>query len=660
MGAFFTSIQVFAGEAGAETRAALLAAIRRQLKRQWVECAAEEAERSLAVGPPGRWVGVYDEDTEDQDPRKIRRLAERLSAAVDGYAAGILVHDSDILWLVLCHRGRKIDEYDSNPEYLGKRPPARRRKALAGQPELWARLLVAGASPVRLREVWERRPRFAEETVAAMAPLLGWDEDLTAVGWESLRELEGTDFTHLHFAPRGGAAARKATGDPSFQVVSSVPDNETGFDEPLWLGFAVWNQGGATRGLTVEASGAFFEGGLARLDLVEVRPATGAIELGGAWVERPDGTRRFEATFPDVVIGAGGGRPGPDGRHRGMFLVGLRGQPLRAGRGDVHVSVRPVAAADGAGECRIDVAVVPPARRPLRCADVPASERLLRDLAREDVLVGLGVLDPAWRAEPDLLAGGLRGWEEDVLRGAGSIAVMLLDRPGAPGGARQVASAALASDAAWSSALAQLSELGGLSVISLDLPGSPADALTWRRAGETGCTLAHGWPGWERPDNLATVAFWAEVRSLGPDGLTRAQQRVRGTFDTLLERGLLVQAFLTRTGSGPGPHALHNLYEHVCGILGAFVFRPEWCSRWLRGIGDVVWLGPALAARVDPAQLEAAALVRRLGGGLGIERRPGASLDELERALAPLLPGRADATPFAASEGAPPSTRPSR
>jgi hypothetical protein len=75
-------------------------------------------------------------------------------------------------------------------------------------------------------------------------------------------------------------------------------------------------------------------------------------------------------------------------------------------------------------------------------------------------------------------------------------------------------------------------------------------------------------------------------------------------------------------------------------VSGQCTTTEAWCSKHLRGVGDHIWLGKELIARLGNLDsLRAAAAAEPLGEGLRVIRRPEATLDYLERALEPLLAG---------------------
>jgi hypothetical protein len=55
-----------------------------------------------------------------------------------------------------------------------------------------------------------------------------------------------------------------------------------------------------------------------------------------------------------------------------------------------------------------------------------------------------------------------------------------------------------------------------------------------------------------------------------------------------------------------------------------------------------MWLGPDLLGRLERQRLDEVAVVTEHGHGVRLQVRPESSLDELESALAPVLPGASD------------------
>lgn len=67
---------------------------------------------------PSRFVVLYDQVTEDQNPTVIEKLSSELSEQLACIAFSILVHDSDVFAYWLYQQGQLLDEYNSIPAYF--------------------------------------------------------------------------------------------------------------------------------------------------------------------------------------------------------------------------------------------------------------------------------------------------------------------------------------------------------------------------------------------------------------------------------------------------------------------------------------------------------------------------------------------------------------
>src|SRR5687768_3656395 len=89
--------------------------------------AVKQMRRSAYVSPTQRRVTVvYDAKCETQDTKILCDVSLALSRALRCVAWGVLNHDDDVLWYVLCSRGAYADSYNSAPDYFddGNEAPA--------------------------------------------------------------------------------------------------------------------------------------------------------------------------------------------------------------------------------------------------------------------------------------------------------------------------------------------------------------------------------------------------------------------------------------------------------------------------------------------------------------------------------------------------------
>ena len=126
------------------------------------------------------------------------------------------------------------------------------------------------------------------------------------------------------------------------------------------------------------------------------------------------------------------------------------------------------------------------------------------------------------------------------------------------------------------------------------------------------------------------------------------KNRIARSLDALMDGGGL-QALLARWKWIPQFDTVDGYeitpYEAACGAKprATNYMGKDWCTRFLRGIGEQVWLGPELLGRVgELAAIESFASVERTGSAIRIAAHDGVSLDSIESALERILPGAAD------------------
>lgn len=146
-----------------------------------------------------------------------------------------------------------------------------------------------------------------------------------------------------------------------------------------------------------------------------------------------------------------------------------------------------------------------------------------------------------------------------------------------------------------------------------------------------------GW--WDQGvlDGGSELVLWVAPTAQQDDELrTELIERIDGCCND----AEVQQAYVVRTGATPSSWRSH--YENVTGVWGQIVIAPFWASRWLRGVGDLLWLGAPLLQHLDTTALAILGDVTWIGGSARLSLDPGASLDELEALLEPVLPSHDD------------------
>jgi hypothetical protein len=195
--------------------------------------------RDCFVSPSlnGRTI-IYDKECDDQDAEVLAKLSLLLSRKFSCPAWAVLNHDDDIFYYLLFDRGRKIDEYNSCPEYF----KATAAEAPTGPEGGNASLLCAAFKvPDQTEAVdailrrgtgsqGEESYAFAFELHADLAKSLGLLKGLVTLGYEYVEQGDAEEeLPHIELIHTG----RKARGalEGLKKAVSKVRDKFLRQDE---------------------------------------------------------------------------------------------------------------------------------------------------------------------------------------------------------------------------------------------------------------------------------------------------------------------------------------------------------------------------------------------------------------------------------------------
>jgi hypothetical protein len=116
-------------------------------------------------------------------------------------------------------------------------------------------------------------------------------------------------------------------------------------------------------------------------------------------------------------------------------------------------------------------------------------------------------------------------------------------------------------------------------------------------------------------------------------------------MQTLTSERMIGQAYVAAWDNEDSPR--ETVYEGAADIFVHQRAAHGWGTRYLRAVADRMWLGPEFAAMLpDRAALERVAMVSQIGDTLAIERRPEATLRDLELCLEPMLASRTESQAF--------------
>jgi hypothetical protein len=628
--------------------------------RNMVEAAdPADAERLLVIAPAGPgWLMVLDHaESSFAAMDDADGLLAELSCAPGRTALDITIADSDELFLSLIDGGAPRGSLAIDHDGLRD-----------GVLEPWAGLLQPGQTVADIAAAFPAGATFIEEHLPRLKPLLGLDlASFNEVGTVLSGHAPGHEMVLLRLktvAPPGHSA-----GPPRLEVedsdrhhyslndlFSKIP---SGFITNIAPGFNFQSRGGAARGLEVRLAGSALERGLVEVisghlsqkhpvDRERSRHITVAPEAtpAGLVLRFPDLEVPDWVLQPDLQT-----RRPPRGLHDLRLSVRCRG--LKPGAGDVEAEAHLVSPGSEPARVAYPVTVLPEMWRPLKGDDQPLNViPYVISLNRPTQINALAVLRGGSDEAVSALQRTLATWRSlvdpgDTFRVAFAAAPPVQE-PNfhQPPDWVQISDLNLSEERQpeWDRLLADLPALQRLIICSefgCNDDHRPADDRDWPDV-----KLFYLAPA-SRPDmpefaaRLGHVALSAGASDAARSALVKLIQALAGV-------GLIGQAYVAdwENEYSWSPNT-STLYELATGIVAHDCAAHGWGTRYLRAVADRLWLGPAFAARIpDRAALERVAVVTVVGDTLGIERRPEASLRDIELCLEPMLATQADLAAF--------------
>lgn len=185
MGVDFSNHQFFAGIGDAvKIRESIIQDVRFALRVDGFEetTDGEIADRTLIVGPPGRWIWIGDStgSTESADPGAFEALSLRVSAL--GPVIDVMMSDSAAVHFYLYRDGELVDRFGNAEFPFYQFKTDEQADHYRGKPNLWSDLLLSRGAVGELRAAWVQEWR-ADEILDSTARLMGWNPDLARVGY---------------------------------------------------------------------------------------------------------------------------------------------------------------------------------------------------------------------------------------------------------------------------------------------------------------------------------------------------------------------------------------------------------------------------------------------------------------------------------------------
>lgn len=646
-----------------------------------------DADRALAVLHAPPWLTILDPASAGAIEKESIDLAKQFSASSGGPVLIASVHDSDFFSFLLFEKGKQVDGYTSSAEFFQY---SYKKWSLKKRAQEWSRCFGQPLNETDLREITRPSGLFADDSLLRLCSLLGIPANQGAMTVSDLDRPQTPAVTRYRFrlragGPAGGAGVTQLNA-PSPKIASDADPIEklTLLKSTSWfLHFELSSGMEGFHEPVLEIAGSAVDQGL-----LEVKNAT------GLWYRRkgnrPEEIRK--GTF-HLVEEQVDGRRVVRAKLAGMSAPRSTLKPNTPIVLSIDTQIRGSVA--GAGELRLILA--PSAESTKRVALWPAYQTIvvaprwvplgfdregalpflvlnLKKLNCPTILSGVVIVEEQGegpRQEKSLLLlpssidAPVEKQVEDSIETLERVRPLLehwLTVMGArsPSHVRTVSLgqmnpasfnipkkksvlpvAEIGTGKKWLSLFRKSKALLSLFVEVVDeQTGKPRSGAAVQRAwGDTRETLH--------------VSFWVDAPADGAaTGVVNADREfLTELIDAAFSRMTGLQGWVAHWDWVPrfstGDENEYTPYEDVYSLgpanestvgAGGFMMRA-WCSRYLRGLSERLWLGKALRARISEAELASVARTTAIGpSALRLDLLPGLGLNPLEMVLRPILP----------------------
>ncbi len=664
MGTTLATVQVYLGDRPREkARDAVIESLRRYvLQGTFTETTHDQdpdADRTVFIGQvkDSPWLTLFDTQGD------LRVLARSLSEEHSGTTVYISLIDSDVIHLRLYRKGKLIDDYCNAPELYdlyssdpdwqsdwGDLSEDQLKALTRGDNLKWRDLLVPGTDADKLRELWASKPILADEILWATVHALGMDEE--EIG--AILSFNGAQaFSRLTFRmsePRQYEV--KAEGLPKLFLSSYGLPTEVYVGDELDPGISVQNDGGPATGLDVLAWGSALDTGIIRLKQATIRKTTSMEAADEAMFVPREGqlgdqtVTMYLASFPEFELPQGieGGwqvqtQPGVDWRKAfdalslTQFHVRILGTVETTGTGDLFIAFAPHAnRAEGYAAYQTSLQALSTPRQPLRYQNAlrKTPTHWLQRLDRPTHLFAVAAMAADRPRSASIVADLISEWTTTVAKNtAAPFVARVQSRLDLMPDEQQITIGDISSSAYWEAMHQTLATCVSFSIqhgaasMLFD-----ASTLFFQRTKE---------------EPAPQLGIFYSVEALESGEAKLAEEWLEDSVDGLMARKEVLQAIVGHWDWGEFPRLEMTPYETACSVHRQCTTARFWCKRFLRGVTERVWLGPELIEELGGTdQLAPFAEVTEIGNGVRLRLKEPATLDDLERVLAPLLASEQD------------------
>jgi hypothetical protein len=300
MGAFFTNIQLKTSDIDKSdiTDRVVESIVKLNAETGFTKCDDEDqADKSVIISPSDdlTWISIYDEDTEDQNLKKLNKIASRLSKEFKTIALSVLVNDSDTVYVGLTNNGTLKDTVSSR----SKRIDCSKSKSL-----VWSEILVNNSFE-DIKSALQHKSVFVEDFLSQFARFINLDSSKLLTGYNYLNDEKPAQELKLHFVQKDRKA--EELGLTKFGMLAGVGIVDIKSGEKQTCEWIVTNQGNASTGLDIIIAGECIIKDLLIPELVKVSLFRNENSHSAQFIETvsTEGEKIFYAKLEDYNIPKG-------------------------------------------------------------------------------------------------------------------------------------------------------------------------------------------------------------------------------------------------------------------------------------------------------------------------------------------------------------------
>jgi hypothetical protein len=306
MGAFFTNVQLSTSGLDKSNLASEVINYINKLNTEagFIKVDDEDqADKSVivSVSEDLAWISIYDEETEEQNIRKLNKLSSLLSKEFKTSALSILVNDSDTVYIGITDNGKLKDTISNRSKKIDFNK---------NKPSVWSDILVDKYSFDDIKSAWQYKSIFVEDFLTQFGKFINLDTSKVLTGYEYLNENNLTKEIKLNFAQKDKKKVAEL-GLTKFSMVAGagLVDVKTGEKQTTeWI---MTNQGASSSGVDIIVAGECIEKDLLIPNLVNTslfKPLNGKQnEFSASFIATTSttGEKIFHARIEDISIPKG-------------------------------------------------------------------------------------------------------------------------------------------------------------------------------------------------------------------------------------------------------------------------------------------------------------------------------------------------------------------